>query len=290
MGRTQEEEMSMTALFLNGLLASAAAATLGVAGSAWAAGDEKLQAELRTLAQRRVFFGHQSVGVNLMDGLRQLAARYDVNFRIVETRSPAGVPTATFGHGFVAANGNPRLKLQSFHRAFESGAAAGAEIGLLKFCYVDFKADTDVAALFAEYQATIVQLRAQHPATTFVHVTAPLTTVPGGIKASLKQLLGRAAPRDVLENARREEYNALLRKAYQGREPIFDLARVEATRPDGSVEAQEWQGRMIPSLVESYSDDGGHLNGEGQLRAARELVSVLAGLPPSPTDVTKKAN
>lgn len=239
-----------------------------------AAADPSLRAELEALSKRRVFFGHQSVGTNVIDGLRQLAARERVSLRIADVGT--GIPAGTFAHAFVAENGQPRTKLQSFSAAFESGAAASAEIALLKLCFVDIKADTDVAALFAEYQATLARLRARHPGTVFVHVTVPLTTVPGGAKASLGRLLGRAPP-ELLENARRDEYNALLRKAYEGSEPLFDLARVESLRPDGSAEAIEWNGRKVPALVPAFSDDGGHLNAEGQRRAARELVAVLAG-------------
>lgn len=256
------------------LLAGAALAVFPAVADA--AGDPALRAELEALSRRRVFFGHQSVGVNVLDGLRQLAAQQGVGVRVAEVG--AGVPAGTFGHAFVAENGDPRRKLRSFAAAFESGAAGGAEIALLKFCFVDVKADTDVAALFAEYQASLAQLRARHPGTAFVHVTVPLTTIPGGAKATVKRMLGRA-PTELLENLRRDEYNALVRKAYAGKEPLFDLARVEALRPDGTAETFEWQGRAVPALVPAFSDDGGHLNAEGQRRAARELVGVLARVP-----------
>jgi hypothetical protein len=251
-------------------------AAVALCPAAAAAGDPALRAELETLARRRVFFGHQSVGVNVMDGLRALAAGQGVDLHIVEVG--AGVPAATFGHAFVGENGQPRTKLQAFARALDSGAAGGAEIALLKFCFVDVKADSDVAAVFSEYQSTLAQLRTRHPGTVFVHVTVPLTSVPGGAKSAVKRMLGRA-PVELLENLRREEYNALVRKAYGGREPLFDLARVEASRPDGTAETIEWHGRRVPALVPAFSDDGGHLNAEGQRRAARELVSVLAGVP-----------
>ena len=104
---------------------------------------------------------------------------------------------------------------------------------------------------------------------------------PLDAKAWLKRLFGRA-PYGTVENLRREEYNALLRAAYQGREPIFDLARLESTAPDGAAVTVQWQGRAAPAMDPAYSDDGGHLNATGRLRAARELVSVLAALPGRP--------
>jgi hypothetical protein len=246
-------------------LALTAAAALGAA-PAGAADDAR--AGLLSLAGRRVYFAHQSVGANVLEGLGLLAAASGVPLRIAETRDAGGVPTGTFAHGLIGENGNPRLKLEAFEQALTSGPARD----------VDIRADTDAAALFAAYQATLDRLRARRPEVTFVHVTVPLTRLPGGLKASLKRLLGRPS-QELLENARRDEYNTLLRRAYAGKQPIFDLARVEAERPDGAAEAADWKGRAVPALAAEYTDDGGHLNRLGQARAARELVAVLGAIP-----------
>lgn len=242
--------------------------------------DASLRAELDRVAQRRIYFGHQSVGNNLIDGVKQLATLAGVTVRVTEVSSAGGVPPATLGHTPVARNGDPFQKLQSFEQAMGQ-QAAGLDIALVKFCYVDITADTDAKALFARYRTTVESLRAKHPGTTFVHVTAPLTIAQGGLKASLKSLIGRA-PYGVIENQRREEYNALLRQAYQGREPVFDLARSESTSSDGTAVTTEWKGVASPAMAPAYTDDGGHLNAAGKLRAARELISVLAAIPVRP--------
>lgn len=257
-------------------LLAVAVATANAATVAAAEFDATLHAELEHIAQQRIFFGHQSVGENLLDGIRQLSKMAAVPVRIVETQKAGNVAPATFGHALVAKNGEPLLKLRSFEQAF-SQHPSGIDIALLKFCFVDINADTDAKALFSRYRASMDRLRAENPGTTFVHVTVPLMEVKGGMKASIRRLLGRA-PDGAIENVRREEYNALLRQTYQGHEPIFDLARVESTAPDGSVVTAEWNGRVAPALVPAYTDDGGHLNSVGRLRAARELVSVLAAL------------
>jgi hypothetical protein len=254
----------------------AALAMMGSALAARAADDPKLRSDLEEIARRRIFFGHQSVGRNLIEGMTQLAASAGVALRVVEVDRVGALEPGTFAHGPVPENGNPVLKLQSFERAL--AGASDLDLALVKFCYVDFQEGTDVRDLFTRYQATIAALKASHPRTTFVHVTAPLTTIQGGWKARVKRVLGRT-PAGILENARREEYNALLRQAVQGKEPLFDLARIESTRPDGRRETFDWKGRSVPALVPSYTDDGGHLNREGELRAARELVSVLASAP-----------
>lgn len=253
-----------------------------MAGGARAAGaDPRLHAELEHISQQRIFFGHQSVGMNLLDGLRQLAATAGVPVRIAEVPAASGVGPATFGHGFVAENGNPLKKIQNFERAL-GPQPARLDLALLKFCYLDFTADTDAKALFAHYRGMVERLRTRNPGTIFVHVTAPLTDVQGGPKALLKRLLGRA-PYGTVENLRREEYNTLLRERYLGSEPVFDLARIESTAPDGTAVTVEWNGRVAPAMAPAYTDDGGHLNAAGKLRAARALVSVLATGQPATT-------
>lgn len=235
------------------------------------AADARTRAELQAVSHLSIYFGHQSVGGNVLDGLKRLAAQEGVELSIVE-----GAPgTPGISHGYIGQNGDPAGKIQAFTAAVDGGKQA--DVALMKLCYVDFQAGTDPAALFARYQASLAALKQRHPGTTFVHLTAPLTTIQGGWKPLVKRLLGRetSAP----ENARREAYNALVRTAYAGKEPLFDIARIESTRPDGSHAVVEWKGQQIPILASEYTDDGGHLNAAGQDRVAREFVAFLASLP-----------
>jgi len=240
------------------------------------AADFDLKADLEQIASLRVLFGHQSVGANVIDGIKQLAQAEGVPLRIAEVQTTAQVGPATFGHVYVAENGKPSKKLASFESAIDH-MSSDPDVAFLKFCFVDFSADTDVAALFAQYQATIGRLKIRHPKTTFVHVTVPLTIVQNNFKVMVKRMFGRAPP-GVMENWRRDEYNRLLRQAYAGHEPIFDIAHIESRRPNGEDESTNWDGRSIPALAPEYSSDGGHLNAAGQQRAARELVHIVASI------------
>lgn len=242
--------------------------------------DATLRADLQRIAQRKIFFGHRSVGRNLLDGVSQLSTMAGVPVHMVETPTAEGVKPAVFGHTLVDRNGDPFQKIKSFEQAIGQ-QPTGLDIALVKFCYVDITANTDVKALFSRYRASIEDLKARNPGTAFVHVTAPLTIVQDGIKDSLKRLIGRA-PYGTIENIRREEYNTLLRETYSGHEPLFDLARVESTAPDGTAVSVKWKGSVAPAMSPAYTDDGGHLNATGKLRAAREFVSVLASIPDRP--------
>lgn len=244
----------MTGMLLAAATAGAQAQSAGV--------DARLRADLERVAQQRIFFGHQSVGENVLDGLQRLAGGAGVTLRIADK--------------LIGENRYPLRKLEDFERAL-GAQPAGVQVALMKFCYLDIDARTDVPALFELYRGTVEALKKKHPGTTFVHVTAPLTEVQGGLKGLAKRLLGRA-PYGLLENQRREQYNALLRQAYGSREPLFDLARVESTAPDGMVATADWQGKAVPRLAEANTDDGHHLNSAARLRAARELVSVIASI------------
>ncbi|MGA8891980.1 MAG: hypothetical protein WB493_10450, partial [Anaeromyxobacteraceae bacterium] len=265
------------------VLAASAIAIAVAAGPAVGAEGVPPSAEagLERLRGKSVFFGHQSVGMNVLDGLQLLAARSGKELRITEVRPGTAIAPGTIGHAWVGENHAPSTKIDAFVRAVDALPAPGVDVALVKLCYVDFAPETDVAAILARYRAALDDLRRRHPHTTFVHVTAPVSTVQGGAKALLKQVMGKP-PYGLVENVRREEYNQALRKAYGGKEPIFDLARIESTAPDGRVETVEWQGRRVPALVPAYTDDGGHLNEAGRLRAAAALVDLLAGLPDAP--------
>ena len=120
-----------------------------------------------------------------------------VPLRIIESPSAGAVAAGSIAHVFLAENGAPLRKLESFKTALGEGARV--DVALMKFCYVDVNGDTDAKALFERYRATITELRAKNPRTTFVHVTLPLTTAQTGWKALAKRMLGRA-PYGTVEN------------------------------------------------------------------------------------------
>src|SRR4051812_47763124 len=241
------------------MLRLALMAALFASSTAVHAADAALRADLQHLSHERIYFGHQSVGAQILQGVKELSRA-------------AGVPVFIKDE-FVAENGDPARKLENFKKSIGSGSRY--DVALVKFCYVDIDADTDAAALFDRYRIALNELRAKNPRTVFVHATLPLTTVQTGAKAWAKRLLDRA-PYGTVENVRREKYNRLLRAMYAGREPIFDLARIESTTPEGKLVTVTWDGVTAPAMAPEYTTDGGHLNALGRARAAREFVAVLA--------------
>jgi hypothetical protein len=215
-------------------------------------------AEVDKALRTHVFFGHQSVGQNILDGVRAMVSPKKLDW--IDAK--------------IGTNEQPLTKLEAFRAAMTQGPGKGAELALMKFCYVDFNAGTNVAALFDSYKKTMADLKAQYPNTKFIHVTAPLTTVASGAKAWVKKRLGSPVWGE-LENEKRHAYSELLRTEYRGRDPIFDLAAVEAGEP-GQPQRFELAGKSLPMLAASFTDDGGHLNRSGQRAAAQEFLRLLA--------------
>lgn len=257
---------------------SAMALVIATAQPAFASAPQPLAEQLRRIAAKRIYFGHHSVGTNILDGLQDLAADEKVPLRITEADSLAKFDAPAIVHAFVGENTRPLSKLEAFQDAMDAGWGEPADIALFKFCYVDFDASTDVRAVFDRYVVVHAQVQARHPEVSWVHVTVPLTVTQGGLKAWVKKLMGREVWGE-RENQKRHEFNELLRKRFSGKEPIFDLARAEATLDDGSEHGFELNGRKWPSLVPAYTDDGEHLNAQGRRHVARALVETLASLP-----------
>lgn len=230
---------------------------------------------LQKLAGKRIFFAHQSVGANVLDGVAQVAGGA---LRVVEGDA-SQLENPALVHALVGQNEAPLSKVEHFEKLLES-VGPKADVALYKLCYVDFDANTDAAALFQQYDATHRRLEAKFPGVTFVHVTAPLTTVQTGFKGWLKNVAGQGA-RGEKENVKRQQFNELMRAAY-AKEPLFDLAKLEATRADGTLHTFERGGTKVPALVPEYTDDGGHLNAAGRKHVAEALLSYLASLPDAP--------
>jgi hypothetical protein len=147
---------------------------------------------------------------------------------------------------------------------------------MMKFCYVDLRAGhgLDAEELLQRYIGLIDQLKERRPEIRIVHVTIPLRSDPPGWKTLIKRLLKRDTEEDA-DNVLRNAFNDKLRHRFAG-EPIFDLAAVQSTRSDGRRSQFRKNGSAIATLASEYTSDGGHLNGEGQRRAAAEFLRVAA--------------
>lgn len=223
--------------------------------------DGDLRADLEAIHGARIFFGHHSVGRDLLDGLSALSREAGVQLEIEAAR--------------VGENQNPRSKFDAFARRGEARTDDGLELMAMKLCYVDIGPSADTDALLAAYRAAVERVRRARPDVRVLHVTTPLQARRTDLRSRLERALGRAVWVDHA-NRKRLDYNEKLRAAFPA-EPLFDLAAVESTRPDGSRELHPVDGRLVPMLYPGYTRDGGHLNEVGKRVAARAFARALAG-------------
>ena len=228
--------------------------------------------QLTAAARARVFFGHQSVGRNMLDALPGVYAAHGVPApATVDVEGAADRTGGFLASAYIGENTKPLLKIQDFEKALRGGLGDQLDVALMKFCYLDVDRTTDVDALFAEYRRALAGLQRDYPRVTFLHVTTPLTTDPT-VMQRLKGILGR--PTSEPDNAARERYNALMRAEYGDR--VFDLAAIQSTTPEGERVQGTVDGATYYALNGEYAADSGHFTAKASAGAAGALLATIA--------------
>lgn len=243
--------------------------------------SEKTRNALESTKDKSIIFLHHSVGGNILNGLRVLAEESGVGIKIQTVRNEpiASEKKLTRIKKIISItggkNGQPKTKVDSFVEQIKGlNSNVVPDIAFMKFCFVDFNPNTDVKELFSYYKKNIESLKKDKPDISFAHLTVPLFEQPSSIKDNINRFLGRLVWEDST-NVKRAEFNKLLFEEFP-QDPIFDIARVESTLPDGSRSSFEQDGKTYYSLASEYTNDGGHLNAAGQRRAAIEIADFLA--------------
>ena len=226
------------------------------------------------LAEKKIYFGHQSVGRNLLDGIQEvISPSKGIKLRIVETQtmpSDGGV----FAHSLVGENSKPVSKIEDFVRVIDSSGENAPQVAALKFCYVDANDQVKVQDLIEKYKKDMENLKSRHANVRIVHFTMPLVAQDLTWKIRLKLMIGKE-PWELKDSIKRNQYNHLLLKNYTGKELVFDIARFEATAPDGSVATYSYKGEEFLLMQKQYTDDGGHLNKIGRIIIAEQFLLFL---------------
>jgi hypothetical protein len=237
--------------------------------------NEDVGTMITKLSEHHVYFGHQSVGNNILSGVSLWEEETGSSLNLVETRDFASIEENSFIHYRIGINGDPKGKIDDFVSLTAELPDTVSTVSFFKFCYADIIESTDVDDLFKYYKENIINLKTEYPNCQIILFTVPVTRVEHGLKATAKKLLGRST-HSKLDNVKRHEFNNMVRSELSGLFPVFDLEAVETTFPDGSKSTYKYDGNEYPCLPESYSKDIGHLNDYGSKLVAYNLLAFLA--------------
>jgi hypothetical protein len=225
--------------------------------SNWDWYNERVPETFAGVAKQKIFFAHASVGANILHGLVDLRQADAVKYPLIPVKAESDPPEATSqGTIYECARGNPSWteKISGFKASIESGwQAARVDVVMNKLCYID------QAAEWKAYCESIGALEVEFPGTKFVYWTMPITTSNNS--------------NEVL----RSRYNQNLRAwiADQTNKILFDIADIESWSPAGRRQTFTSKNVSHDKLFSGYSQDGGHLNAVGRVRAAIAIYSLL---------------
>lgn len=240
---------------------------------------EPSESELRVAGQTKVLFGHNSVGMNILDGVSKVYADAsvpapavaDVSGPEISGASMTDAEGAAIRHAYIGVNEDPLSKFTAFKELVASPAGKDVDVALMKLCYVDIIAATDVQAVFDAYVSTMEEVEAAHPDVRFLYTTVPLTA-DRNWKSKVKAALGRDDEMGPADNIARERYNAMIREKYGATGRLVDIAATEA---DGTGERSQ-DGSTYYVLNKNLTFDRGHLNEAGSEAVAAELLKMVA--------------
>lgn len=230
--------------------------------------------KIQYIAEKKIYFGHQSVGENIINGVKNIEGGDKIN--VVNTSNGQDFVGPIFAHSRIGKNSDPKSKINEFIEILKGGVGNKVDIAFVKLCYVDIDANTNVKDLFVYYKNNIDLIQNQFPNIKIIHFTVPLKTVKISWKAHVKNFIGKKNVWELQDNIKRNEYNNLVFAEYGQTGSVFDLAKIESTLEDGKRQSFKHDGKVYYSLVNQYSNDGGHLNEKGQNVVAKSLVAFLA--------------
>lgn len=240
---------------------------------------------LTRAAQARIFFGHQSVGNNIVGGI---AAAYTAaglpTPRVIDTRTAPADANPVFMENGIAENYEPIDKIDDFAAIMNGAMSSEVDVAFMKLCYVDVDAsssENDPDILFAHYQSVLASLEAAHPNVLFLHLGMPVRTDGNAVEvapSAISNVTGNLgiAPDSLPTWMKRERYNSFMRANYGSTGRHWDLAARESAVGNGNVLARLYNSTYyVHTMNPAYASDGAHLNATGAQYMATELMKFI---------------
>ena len=235
----------------------------------------KITSAIENINKEKIIFGHRSVGNNIIQGIGEIISENNAQKLALQKIENIGkLPGKYFLEANIGSNGDPKSKIDDFHKIVDQLAQNEPTIAMMKLCYADIKQNADINDIFKYYTEIIDSLHEKYPNLIIIHFTVPLTS-KRTILMSIKDFIKARSNSSMLDNIVRNKYNQFLLSKYPA-DQIFDLAKIESTYLDGTFEEYSYQGKVYNSLIPEYSDDGGHLNEKGRHIVAEKFISFMA--------------
>lgn len=226
------------------------------------------------VAKMNIFFGHQSVGKNILEGIDYWSKECKVPIDIIYSKDFTNINLPAFVHFNVGQNLNPIDKINDFFTLVPKIKTDTPAFVFFKFCYIDVTASTDVDSIFNYYKEKLTSLKNSFPDKEIILFTVPYSSKESRIKTIARKILSR--PGGHMDNINRAEFNNRVLEEMGSTFPIFDLALIESTLPNGKLNTFKFKGNTYPALCNEYTNDGGHLNAIGSKIVAYNLLTFLA--------------
>jgi len=233
------------------------------------------------LAGKTILFAHHEVGDQIVAALQELLPEVGLtDVRVVALEQGKDGVAPFLAHGHVGRCFYLQTKIDGFLQLLDESRCPKPDIAILKLCFSDVRAETDLDLAASQYRRMVDHLRRSHPAVTLVHVTVPLCTRPGclrrGFREGVKLLVGR--PSIWQDNLCRQKFNTFLKETYAHDDPLFDLALVESCTPVGQRYYAFAGGQKAYLLAPDHavSIGVGTLNEAGSRWVAEQFLIALA--------------
>lgn len=236
-------------------------------------------ADLRAFAQSRIFFGHQSVGSNILDGITGLYAAAETSGPLVVESADATGSGPSLVHTHVGTNADPYSKIDDFAAMTDGLDADWSGFLVLKLCFADVHAATDIDAVLSRYNDHLSETARRLPRATIMPTTVPIT-VDRGWKGKLNTLRRRDVHFRPADNVARHRYNESIRLRYRSTGRLFDIAQAQAGEFGGAARLRRSAGLPYAVLRADFAFDAGHLNTLGARAVASEFIRVIAANSP----------
>jgi lysophospholipase L1-like esterase len=236
--------------------------------------DLEIYKKLKVINRKNIYFGHRSLGENIIEGLKKVNSDHGENNLIInELKDNTTFDGNYFVHSNIGHNGDPQSKFEEFTKIVNYLANKNLDIAMMKLCFVDITRNTDIDYVFKSYVTMIDSIKNKYPDLTIIHFTVPLKSKSSWID-NLKDKIKDRNNNDLQDNLARNRYNERLLSKYSI-EDIFDLAGIESTYPNGERESIFVDGKPCYFLIKDYSEDGGHLNVKGKQLVAEKIINKI---------------